>query len=142
QKLYAYYLAYIFFQIAFAFAVLRTTTLSVGNIFLYLPYRFSAVSETSQFLFIGFYIFFIINLLEIKKYNQPLTKALIYFGRFCLLYGLSIYIYLIVGKDSKISSEILAIVRFIVLPLNLVMLIWIIYKVKHPLLKYFVVGHS
>jgi len=142
QKLYAYYLAYIFFQIVFAFAVLRSTTLSVGNIFLYLPYRFSAVSETSQFLFIGFYIFFIINLLEIKKYNQPLTKALIYFGRFCLLYGLAIYIYLIVGKDSKISSEILAIVRFIVLPLNLVMLIWIIYKVKHPLLKYFVVGHS
>ncbi|HPE84053.1 MAG TPA: histidine kinase [Aequorivita sp.] len=142
QKLYAYYLAYIFFQIVFAFAVLRSTTLSVGNIFLYIPYRFSAVSETSQFLFIGFYIFFIINLLEIKKYNQPLTKALIYFGRFCLLYGLAIYIYLIVGKDSKISSEILAIVRLIVLPLNLVMLIWIIYKVKHPLLKYFVVGHS
>ena len=59
-----------------------------------------------------------------------------------MLYGLTIFIYLIFWKDAAISSDITTTVRFIVLPLNLVMLIWIIYKVKHPLLKYFVVGHS
>lgn len=142
HSLYAYYLAYIFFQLVFAFAALRGTTVSVGNFFLHISYRAGTLPEASQFLFIGFYIFFIINLLEIKKYNQSLTKALNYFGWFCLLYGLTIFIYLIFWKDAAISSDITTTVRFIVLPLNLVMLIWIIYKVKHPLLKYFVVGHS
>ncbi len=142
HNLYAYYLAYIFFQLVFAFDSLRKTTLGVGNFFLYLSYPSGFLAEASQFLFIGFYVFFIIHLLEIKKYNQSLTKALTYFGWFCLLYGLTIFIYLIFWKDAAISSDITTTVRFIVLPLNLVMLIWIIYKVKHPLLKYFVVGHS
>jgi sensor histidine kinase YesM len=142
HNLYAYYLAYIFFQLVFAFDSLRKTPLGVGNFFLYLSYPSGFLAEASQFLFIGFYIFFIINLLEIKKYNQSLTKALNYFGWFCLLYGLTNFIYLIFWKDAAISSDITTTVRFIVLPLNLVMLIWIIYKVKHPLLKYFVVGHS
>ena len=142
HNLYAYYLAYIFFQLVFAFDSLRKTTLGVGNFFLYLSYPSGFLAEASQFLFIGFYVFFIIHLLEIKKYNQSLTKALTYFGWFCLLYGLTIFIYLLFWKDAAISIDITTIVRFIVLPLNLAMLIWIIYKVKHPLLKYFVVGHS
>ena len=142
RRRYGLYLAFIFFQLVFAFDSLRKTTLGVGNFFLYLSYPSGFLAEASQFLFIGFYIFFIIHLLEIKKYNQSLTKALNYFGGFCLLYGLTIFIYLLFWKDAAISSDITTTVRFIVLPLNLVMLIWIIYKVKHPLLKYFVVGHS
>lgn len=142
QKLYVYYLGYLLFQIIYAFAVLRTSTATVGNFFLNFPLTATKFTEPSQFLLIGFYIFFILNLLEIKKYDQKLFKVLIYFGRFCFLYAIGIFIYNILGKYLTVGNFIFSSVRFIVLPLNFVLIFWIIYKAKHPLLNYFIVGQT
>ncbi len=141
QKLYSYYLGYLFFQLIYVFTILRTTSATVGNFFLNFS-QTSALAESSQFVFIGFYIFFILNLLEIKKYSTKLSKVLIYFGRFCFLYAFAVFIYNSFWNNIIIGDYIFSIVRFIILPLNLVLIFWIIYKVKHPLLKYFIVGQS
>lgn len=142
QKLYSYYLGYLFFQIIFAFTTLRPTSATVGNFLLNFPQTSKDLSEFSQFMFIGFYIFFILNLLEIKKYDQKLSKVLVYFGRFCFLYALSILIYNISIGNNEFGSLIFSIVRLTVLPLNFVLIFWIIYKVKHPLLRYFIIGQT
>ncbi|TXD72064.1 histidine kinase [Aequorivita antarctica] len=142
QKLYLYYLGYLFFQIIYAFTVVRTSSATVGNFFLNFPIIATKFTESSQFLFIGFYIFFILNLLEIKKYDQRLSKILIYFGRFCFLYAIAIFIYNIFWEYLTVGDFIFSTVRFIVLPLNFVLIFWIVYKVKHPLLKYFIVGQT
>ena len=73
QKLYSYYLGYLFFQLIYVFTILRTTSATVGNFFLNFS-QTSALAESSQFVFIGFYIFFILNLLEIKKYSTKLCR--------------------------------------------------------------------
>jgi sensor histidine kinase YesM len=142
QKLYAYYLGYLFFQLVYAFTALRSTSATVGNYFLNFSQTSYAISESSQFIFIGFYIFFILNLLEIKKYSSTLSKVLIYFGRFCFLYAFAIFIYNSFWGNIIIGDYIFSIVRFTVLPLNFVLIFWIIYKVKHPLLTYFIVGQT
>lgn len=141
-KLYLYYSGYLFFQLIFAFIVLGNTGATVGNIFLYFPKISFAISEAIQFLFIGFYIFFIMNLLEIKKYDKILSKVLNYFGKFCFAYAAFSVVYNIFSKDILTADFIFSIVRLIVLPLNFVLIFWVIYKVKHPLLKYFIIGQT
>ncbi|GAA4804932.1 histidine kinase [Litoribaculum gwangyangense] len=142
QRLYFYYLGYLLFQIIYAFLVLRTTTATVANIFLYAPAFSQLIFEPVQFAFIGFYIFFILNLLEINKYNKTLSKVLIYFGVFCFFYAFARFIFNYYFKDLQLGEIVFSAVRFIILPLNFVLIIWIIYKVKHPLLKYFIIGQS
>ncbi|WP_111309953.1 histidine kinase [Confluentibacter sediminis] len=142
QKLYFYYLGYLFFQIVFGLTVLATTTATVGNIFLYFPHISLMLSEPVQFVFIGFYIFFILNLLEIQKYDKTLSKVLYFFGMFCFFYAISRLIFNYYWRDLELGNAIFTTVRLIVLPLNFVLIFWIIYKVKHPLIKYFIVGNS
>jgi len=142
QKLYVYYLGYIFFQIIYAFTVLRGTTATVGNYFLNFPKIASDITEFSQFMFIGFYILFIIYLLEVKKYDKLLSKVLIYFARFCFVYAFSILIYNLFWSHLLIGFSFFKIVRFIILPLNFILIFWIIFKVRHQLLTYFIVGQT
>ena len=142
QKLYIYYLGYLFFQIIYAFSILRATSATVGNYFLNFPQTAKNISESSQFMFIGFYILFIVYLLEIKNYDKILTKILIYFARFCFLYAFSILIYNLFWSHLLIGVNFFSIVRFVILPLNFILIFWIIFRVKHPLLMYFIVGQT
>lgn len=142
QKLYIYYLGYLFFQIIYAFAVLRNTSATFGNFFLNFPKTTLQITEFSQFMFIGFYILFIVYLLEVRNYDKTLTRILIYFARFCFLYAFSILIYNLFWSHLLIGVNFFTIVRFIILPLNFILIFWIIFKARHPLLMYFIVGQT
>jgi len=142
QRLYFYYLGYLFFQIVYALLVLSSTSASVANFFLYVPSLSRPIFDSVQFTFVGFYIFFILHLLEIHKRYKILSKVLYYFGIFCFVYAVAhaIFNYYFIHVDIGVS--IFSIIRFIVLPLNFILIIWILYEVRHPLLKYFVVGQT
>lgn len=142
QRLYFYYLGYLFFQIVYALLVLRTTSAIVANVFLYLPRLSRPIFEPVQFTFVGFYIFFILHLLEINKRYKILSKILYYFGVFCFIYAAAHAIFNYYFMHLDIGVSIFSIIRFIVLPLNFVLIIWILYEVRHPLLKYFIVGQT
>lgn len=142
KKLYLYYLGYLFFQLIYGFLVLRNTVAPIGNFFRYFPETAYNLFEPIQFIFIAFYIFFILHLLKMEKYDNLLAKVTFYLGVFCIIYAglrflLSYFFY-----DPKLIGIIFSGIRLIILPLNLILIIWIIYKVKHPLLKYFIVGQS
>jgi sensor histidine kinase YesM len=143
KKVYFYYLGYLFFQLLYAFTILRMTSALVANIGLYAPVLFRNAQETLQFAFIGFYIFFILHLLEIKTFNRRLSKALAGLGMFCFGYALlSFPLYYYEGVSFENKMLVSYIVRLIVLPLNVALFIWIVLKIKHPLIKYFVLGQS
>lgn len=143
SQVYFYYLGYLLFQILYAFATLRITSATVGNLAAQVPYLSLIAMETIQFCFIGFYIFFILHLLEIRTFSRRLSKVLVGFGIFCLIYALSKFIFSYYeGLYSDNRVLVSYIIRIIVLPLNMALFIWILLKVRHPLIRYFIVGQS
>ncbi|WP_417867128.1 histidine kinase [Xanthomarina gelatinilytica] len=142
KRIYVYYFGYLFFQIVYAFVVLQATPATIANLASYFPYFSSLISETAQFTFIGFYILFIQHLLTVKMFDLKLAKTLTIFAIICFSYAILWFGFNLVWVDLDVRRIVSIIIRVIVLPLNLFLFFWIIYKVKHPLLKYFVVGQS
>lgn len=142
ENLYLYYLGYLFFQLIYGFLVLADTAAPMGNYFQNIPEITEELFEPVQFVFIGFYIFFIINLLTVRKYDRLLAKILRYLGWFCFLYAISRFVLSHYLQDLELSETAFVVVRLFILPINLILIFWIIYKVKHPLLNYFIVGQS
>ncbi|EGV42336.1 histidine kinase [Bizionia argentinensis JUB59] len=142
KKLYLYYLGYLFFQLIYGFLVLRSTLAPVGNFFNYIPELAFKLFEPVQFIFIGFYVFFILQLLQINQYDKLLAKALKYLGLFCFIYAVSYFVTNYFITDTQSIGTLFLIIRSIILPINLVLIIWIIYKVKHPLFNYFIIGQT
>ncbi len=142
KRVYFYYLGYLFFQIIYAFLTLQTTPATIANLALYVPYFANLLFEPAQFTFIGFYVLFILHLLEIKKFSLPLAKALGILGVFCFGYAVLRFVYNHYWWNLETAELIFYVVRAIVLPFNVLLFFWIIYKVKHPLLKYFALGQT
>ena len=142
RQIYFYYFGYLFFQIVYAFVVLQATPATIANLASYFPYFSNLISETAQFTFIGFYILFIQHLLTVKMFDLKLAKTLTIFAIICFSYAILWFGFNLFGVDFEIRRMSNIIIRAIVLPLNLFLFFWIIFKVKHPLLKYFVVGQS
>ncbi|HTO14760.1 MAG TPA: histidine kinase [Edaphocola sp.] len=140
EKVYLYYLLYLFFQIIFSFIVFGRTPLKIINIALYYPSIAFLITESVQFIFIGFYILFIIYLLEIKQ-PKSLEKSLRLFSWFCFGYAAFSLIMLTFFPSPEMKSYSFIIIRLIVLPINLLFIIWIIKKIKHPLIPYFILGN-
>ncbi len=141
-KLYFYYLGYLFFLLIYGFIVLRKTVAPVGNFFQYAPELSDDLSEPVQFVFIAFYIFFILNLLRVNVYDKLLARVLRYLGMACLVYAGCRFLVNVFVFDPQLMMTVFNIVRLIILPINFVLIVWIIFKVKHPLLGYFVIGQS
>lgn len=142
KKLYLYYLGYLVFQLAYGFMVLRTTLAPIGNLFENVPNLANVLFEPVQFVFIGFYIFFIIHLLRVKNYDRLLAVILTYLGIACFVYALFHLVFSYFFYDPLLSGTFFAIARLIILPLNFILIFWIVFKVKHPLLIYFIIGQS
>ena len=141
-KLYFYYSGYLFFLIIFGFIVLRKTSAPVVNFFEYAPELSKKLNEPIQFIFISFYIFFILNLLRVSLYDKHLARALKYLGMVCLFYAGSRFLFNVFLFDPHFAPTLFTTVRLIILPINLALIFWIIFKVKSPLLGYFIIGQS
>lgn len=140
DKLYLYYLGYLLFQLIYGFTVLRFTLAPIGNFFENIPALASALFEPVQFFFIGFYVLFILQLLQVHKHDILLAKTLNYLAGFCFFYASLNFIISYFFNDFEFMGLVYLVIRSIILPLNFVLIFWIIYKVKHPLIIYFIVG--
>lgn len=140
EPLYFYYMLYVFFQILYSLFSYPDHPLHFINVSWYYPQLSAVLSEPLQFIFIGFYIFFIYNLLEINK-ESLLGRILRSFGWVCFAYAFVVLIlYSLIGSP-ELHRSIFMVNRGIVLPLNLILIIWILIKIKHPLITYFLVAH-
>ncbi|MEO8934225.1 MAG: histidine kinase [Xanthomarina sp.] len=142
ESLYLYYFGYLFFQLTYGFLVLRNTLAPVANFFNHIPKLAFKLFEPIQFIFIGFYVLFILKLLHVKIYDKKLAKTLQYLAIFCFIYAITRFVFSYLFIDTKFVNNLFIIVRSIILPLNFLLIFWIIFKVKHPLLIYFIVGQT
>lgn len=141
ESVYIYYLFYLLFQILYALLIFARTPLKFMNIALYFPIVGYAIVEGVQFLFIGFYIFFTLKLLEIKKYDYRLSRMMRLLGWTCFLYAIfSIGFNSLFPNPDNINLMFI-VVRSVILPVNLLLIFWVVIKVKHPLISYFIVGN-
>jgi len=140
ESLYFYYMLYVFFQILYSLFTNSYHPLNFINISWYYPQMAFVLSEPLQFTFVGFYIFFIYKLLEIDK-KTLLGRVLRSFGWSCFGYAMVTLIFYSINYNPEIHRTIFRISRAIVLPLNLILVIWILVKVKHPLINYFITAH-
>lgn len=141
NKVYLYYLLYLAFQIIYAIIVFShnpMTDWEFTNSHPALGYR---IMEGIQFTFIGFYIFFIIELLEVKKFDRILAQAMRGFAWFCFAYAIINPAVVHFFSDSQLHFLVFKYIRYVVLPLNLILILWVIWKVRHPLVAYFIVGN-
>lgn len=142
KSIYLYYLGYLFFLLIYGFQVLRTTVAPVGNFLEHIPLLSHIAFQPVQFTFIGFYVFFILHLLKVKRYDELLAKILQYLGLGCFAYAIFNFVFSFYFSGLQFAETLFVVVRAIILPLNFVLIFWIIYKVRHPLLGYFIVGQS
>lgn len=141
KPVYIYYLFYLLFQILYSLLIFARTPLKFMNIALYFPVVGYAIVEGVQFFFIGFYIFFILKLLEVNKYDKRLSHVMRWVGWICFAYAIFSIGHNSLFPDPYNIGLMFAIVRSIILPVNLLLIIWVIIKVKHPLIAYFVIGN-
>ncbi|WP_245574859.1 histidine kinase [Aequorivita capsosiphonis] len=142
KRLYVYYLGYLFFQLIYGFIVLGRTLAPAGNITQHIPKLAEDLFEPAQFAFIGFYVFFILNLISVKKYDKLLAQILKYLGFTCFLYAIFRFVFSHYFYNPELTSILFNTIRIIILPINFILIFWVIYKVKHPLLIYFIIGQS
>ncbi len=142
RRLYFYYLGYLFFQLVYGFLVLRYTIAPIGNIFTNFPNFAFIIFDSSQFMFIGFYVLFVIQLLQIKVYDKLLTNALYILAIICFVYSVLVFSIGYMENQIQLTITLQKIIRIIVLPANFILFIWMIIKIKHPLVMYFIIGQS
>ncbi len=141
EKIYVYYLLYLLFQILYSLIVFSHNPMISWDITNTNPTLGYLLMEGVQFTFIGFYIFFIIELIEIQKFDSLLAQIMRGFAWFCFGYAIFSICFTYFSPDSHTHFLIFKYVRMFVLPLNLVLIIWVIQKVQHPLVTYFIIGN-
>lgn len=141
QRAYIYYLFYLLFQIVYCSMIFARTPLKFLNISFYSPELTYMLVEGVQFLFIGFYIFFIWKLLEIDRHHKVLSRILKALGWFCFAYAVFNATYSYLFPDPAVLFKMLTAVRLVILPLNFILICWVVWKVRHPLIGYFIAGN-
>lgn len=140
EEVYRYYILFLIFQILYGVTVTSRTPPEVLNFLAYYPIANALFMETFIFTFIGFYVLFILSLLEISR-QSVLGKTLVWLARACFAYGFAYLILSFFNISPAQRDWVSDITRMIILPLNLIFVIWIVIKVKHPLVIYLILAH-
>lgn len=85
-----------------------------------------------------FYCLFTLKLLDVKKQNPSLAKWITTLGFFTCLYGLLYFIFYPMIADHSMTLYITS--RAIILPMALIAIIGVSYKIDSPFKIYFIIG--
>lgn len=140
EQVYLYYLFYVFFQMLYTLFSYPGHPIEFLNISHYYPNFALISSEPIQFTFVGFYVLFIINLLHIQK-GSLLGKVMYGLTWACFIYAVAIAIGYSFTHSPNTKFYAFRISRGIILPVNFILIIWIVRTIKHPLIYYFVIAH-
>lgn len=141
RKVYIYYSLYLIFQIIYGLNINARIPIVASNpIQNWLAFSYIA-NEAIQFTFFGFYALFILNLLKLDKFSKNLAFVTKGMAALCFTYAiaslfLNYYLY-----DSELIYSLFKSVRYLLLPIYIVLFVWTIIRVKSPLLIYFIIGN-
>lgn len=140
ERVYLFYMIYVFFQMLYSLFSYPEHPLKFLNISYYYPEFALISSEPIQFIFVGFYILFILSLLQIDK-KSLLGKVMLGLVAACFAYAIAMFFAYSFAHNPNLKTQAFRISRGIILPINLFLIIWIILKIKHPLIYYFIIAH-
>lgn len=140
EDVYKYYLLFLLAQLFFGLVVLIKSPIRYMNFGLYYPKLFYYANESSQFLFIGVYALFIIHLFNFNK-EYGIGRFMLRLAYFCFGYAVFSLIFMLTGPSIEMRYRMFDIIRFIIVPINIYLIIWIVWKVKEPLVNYFIIAH-
>lgn len=96
------------------------------------------ILESFTFLALFFYCIFSIKLLEIKNQDPRLAKWITLLALTTAIYGVLYWFIYPYIKEREISFFLLS--RAIILPMSLIAIIWVSYKIKSIFKNYFIIG--
>lgn len=134
EKIYKHYAAFLILMLFYGIIHLESI-----NLFSSYPADFkNRLVEPVTILSFSFYIFFTLELLELKKNHRKLFTQLAGFGYLTVVYA--ILHYLLYESFKNNEETVFLIARAFIFPAAVYFLSWIQLKVKSPLKLYFILG--
>ena len=96
------------------------------------------ILESFTFIALFFYCVFSITLLEIKKQDPKLAKWITFLALITAIYGILYWPLYPFIKDMEVSFFMIS--RAIIMPMCLVAIIWVSYKIQSIFKNYFIIG--
>ena len=139
-NIYRYYFLYILG--AFTFALLKTRTYTpLGHWLSYYPLLRTHLLEVAMWVSLAAYVFFLNELLNLRQLHAPTFGWFRRIGWLLAGYGFFYGSVMLLTNDGGFHQFTYWAIRFIVLPLNIVIIGWVAFKIKSPLAKYVVWGN-
>ncbi len=141
HKIYLFYSLYLFGAILYTVTRL-STVISIGAWSNNFPIWRIVFGEPSQFLFFAVYNLFVIELLDAKKQDPLFAKIVKNLAIGYVIYAVVYYIfnYYYLNLDNR--NLLFQIHRAFLFPVNIALIIRCLYKIRTPVLGYFVAGIS
>lgn len=142
QRVFLFYSLYLLGAAAYSLVV-KTLPYSYLTKLAYIDYPLTyKLGEPVQYLFFAAYVAFAKELLDIDRRQQALYWAVTAFIYLLLAGGIGLLAYNFLNFDYSLQQQAFLWSRLIILPAALLLLFWIIFKVKSPVKWFFVAGSS
>ncbi len=140
QALYGRYSLYLFFQWMFGLIKLSSFTL-IGWQMLKYPFFRIALVEPVVLCGVGAYVWFAIELLNLKATRFKMYKGLKLMAKCLWIYAGLYFVYFYLYPHYQIQGVLFLIVRAILIPINIYLLIMIAKHIKTPGKPYYIIGN-
>lgn len=137
EKIYLHYALFLLFMLFFGIIHVQSVSLFGEHSSGFLNFNKRLVEPVTILAF-GFYIFFSIELIELKKQSQKLYQLLSLFAYSNVIYALLYY--LVFNSIIQFEHNVFLVARCIIFPTSLFFLVWIQLKIKSPVKVYFIMG--
>ncbi len=141
HKIYLFYSLYLFGAILYTFTRLPPV-ISFGAWSNNFPIWQIVFTEPSQFLFFAVYNLFVVELLDAKKQDPLFAKIVKNLAVGYVVYAVIYYVFNYYYLDYQTRSMLFQIHRLFLFPVNILLIIRCLYKIRTPVLGYFVAGIS
>jgi sensor histidine kinase YesM len=141
EKLYKYYLFYVFS--AFVFTLIKSRAFTyVGKIVGMVPFLKIHGGELVMWLGFAAYLVFVAELLDFNKNHQKLYRFIINTSKAFVVYGIGIFLWLILTNDSGLQSKLFIITRIPLVAIYIGILVITARKVQSTMVKYVILSNG
>lgn len=137
ERIYLHYALFLIFMLLYGIIHVESTSLVGEHSKTFLNFNKRLV-EPVTILSFSFYIFFAIELMEIKAKNRKIYTLLRFFGYSNLMYAIAYYLFF--NYIFSFEHTVFLSARAIIFPASLFFLLWIQLKIESPIKMYFILG--
>lgn len=141
EKIYKYYLLYVLS--AFAFTLFKSRSFTyIGQLLGLLPIVKFYVAETIMWLGFAVYLFFVAELLDLRKTHPDFLKFLHRLGKIFTIYSLLVFVWFLLTNDSGLQLWLFNNNRIPIFLLYAGILAYIARNVRSSMVKYLIIGNG